>query len=191
MFQALFGRVEAVIQSTIDATVNRALMMLSFLVAAGLATAAIAYRLAIAYGIETSLLALAAVFALIGIAVGVLRPVEKAEAIDATDAASGGAETAGMNGAAPGIGGFGGFNMSDTDREMLMGLLSSAAPMLAPRLLTTMFRNIPALIVIAIVIYAISRQARAEAVLARAGRASAERHNGVGPAEAVASAAAQ
>lgn len=147
---SILGRAQAMIQSTIDATVNRALVVLSFLVAAGLGTAAVAHRVAITYGIETALISLAVFFVLVGIAVMALRPADQASVEEEINQR---AENAADTPAAAMAG------MSDSDRELLLGLLSAAAPMLAPRIAGMLVRNVPVMLAVGVVFFILARQA--------------------------------
>lgn len=155
MFESVIGRAQSAVQNTIDITVNRALVGLSFVVAAGLVTAAIAYRLMVNYGVETALLVLAALFAIVGlVAASVLRtsdenPVD-AQSADAATAPAAAAQADSNAGLLAGL--------SDTDREMLLGLVTAALPLLAPRVIGLLLRNIPALLVIGLALGLLARQ---------------------------------
>lgn len=154
MFQSVLGRAQTMIQTTIDVTVNRALVGLSFFVAAGLIAAAIAYRLTVTFGVETALIVLAALFAIVGlVAASVLRTSETPAESTASDSASSAAtaEQSSSQGLFAGL--------SDNDREMMMGMATAALPLLAPRVIGLLLRNIPSIIVIGVVVFLLARQA--------------------------------
>jgi hypothetical protein len=139
------------VQSTIDATVNRALVTLSFFIAMSLVAAAIAYRLTLVYGVETALISLAAVFALVGTAVSAFNSSEAAAPDDTAEAPpSNGADTDKLLGVS---------GLSAADRELVLAFASAAAPIIAPRVVGMMLRNIPAMLVVALVVVLVARQA--------------------------------
>lgn len=151
MFQSVIGRAQSVNQNTIDVTVNRALVGLSFMVAAGLVAVAIAHRLTVLYGLEAALLALAALFAVFGlIAASVLNTAEPEVESGVQSATEAGTQATTATGLLDAL--------SESDREVLLGVVTAAMPMLAPRLIGVLLRNIPALLVIALVVFAIARQ---------------------------------
>lgn len=151
MFQSVIGRAQSAIQNTIDVTVNRALVALSFMVATGLVAFAIAHRLTVLYGLEAALLAVAALFAVFGlVAASVLNTAEPVVETDAPPAAEASTQATTATGLLD--------SLSDSDREMLLGVVSAAVPLLAPRLIGVLLRNIPALLVVAVVVFALARQ---------------------------------
>lgn len=154
MFQSVIGRAQTMIQTTIDVTVNRALVGLSFFVAAGLIAAAIAYRLTMTFGVETALIVLAALFAIVGlVAASVLRTSETLPEGAASESTSSAATADHATSQSLFAG------LSETDREMMMGMATAALPLLAPRVIGLLLRNIPSIIVIAVVVFLLARQA--------------------------------
>lgn len=154
MFQAVLGHIQASVQNTVDIIVNRALIGLFFFVAAGLATAAAGLRLANEYGVEVALVVLTTLFVVAGlIAASVLKLSDADDALSQPENAAT-AEVEGNPSLGAGLA-----SLSNADRELLLGLLASVAPLLAPRMIGLVVRNIPAVLVIAIALFVLVRQA--------------------------------
>lgn len=158
MFQSVLGPIQASVQNTVDIIVNRALIGLFFFVAAGLATAAAGLRLANEYGLEVSLAVLTTLFVVAGlIAASVLKVSDTdPELSQPADAAAAEVEGNASSGAGSGAGLA---SLTNADRELILGLLASVAPLVAPRVIGLVVRNIPAMLVIAIVLFVLVRQA--------------------------------
>ena len=151
MFGSLFRRAQATVDNAIGQIVNRAIVAIPFLVAAGFGTAAVAMRLNRELGPETASLVLAAAFSAIGLltALVVYARTEKPAAVteDVSEAAEPDAalsDDAGMN---------------DIDRELIKAALTTAAPIAIPGLLRTLGRNLPLVAAVAAAAFVISRDA--------------------------------
>lgn len=150
MFGSLFRRAQATVDNAIGQIVNRAIVAIPFLVAAGFGTAAVAMRLNRELGSETGSLVLAGAFAVIGLITALVvhmkseKPAamgDEAEHEAAPDTATAAAE--------PGT--------SDIDRELVMAALTTAAPIALPGLLRTLGRNLPLVAAIAAAAFVIAR----------------------------------
>lgn len=150
MFGSIFRRAQATVDNAIGQIVNRAIVAIPFLVAAGFGTAALAMRLNREFGPETGSLVLAAVFAVVGLLTALVvnsraeKPAAKLE--ETAEAAA--PETAAAA-EQPGT--------SDIDRELVMAALTSAAPIAIPGLLRTIGRNLPLVAAIAAAAFVIAR----------------------------------
>lgn len=150
MFGSLFRRAQATVDNAIGQIVNRAIVAIPFLVAAGFGTAALSMRLNRELGPETGSLVLAVVFGVVGLITALVvhlrseKPValgddtEEAAAPD-SNAASEGPDTA------------------DIDRELVMAALTTAAPIALPGLLRTIGRNLPLVAALAAAVFVIAR----------------------------------
>lgn len=154
MFQALLGHIQGSVQNTVDIIVNRALIGLFFFVAAGLATAAAGLRLANEYGVEVALVVLTALFVLAGLIGASVLKISDVDAAESQTEPAAVDEADGIQSASAAL-----KALSDADRELLLGLLASVAPLVAPRVLGLVVRNIPAMLVIVIAMYVIVRHA--------------------------------
>lgn len=151
IFSRLLNRAQASVDSAIDNAVNRVLIAIPFLIAAGFATAALAHRLTREFGMETGNLMIAGMFAVVGaILAGILRTRSPASADDTasepealrSDAAE--SET--------------GAAFGDADRELMMAALTSAAPIAIPALLRFVVRNLPLVLAIFGALFVMTRQ---------------------------------
>jgi hypothetical protein len=149
MLGSIFRRAQATVDSAIDHAVNRALVAIPFIVAAGFGTAALSMRLNREFGAETGSLILAGGFIVVGLIVAMIvhsRSANPAEPV--TEAA----ETAGRaadQAADPA--------MANVDRELLMAALTTAAPLALPALLRAVGRNLPILAAVAAAGFIMSR----------------------------------
>lgn len=150
MFGSLFRRAQATVDNAIGQVVNRAIVAIPFLVAAGFGTAAVAMRLNRELGPETGSLVLAGAFGVIGLLTALvvhLRREKPAALIDEpTDMPS--AEAAGVTEEV---------KSADFDRELVMAALTSAAPIAIPGLLRTVGSNLPLVAAIAAAAFFIVR----------------------------------
>ena len=134
MLGSLFRKAQATVDNAIDHVVNRALVAIPFLIAAGFGIAALSMRLNREFGAETGSLILAGGFILLGAIVALIvnsRAAKPAEAVaEATETAERAAEEA----ADPAL--------ANVDRELLMAALTTAAPIALPGLLRALLRNL-------------------------------------------------
>jgi len=141
MLGSLFRRAQATVDNAIDHAVNRALVVIPFLIAAGFGTAALAMRLNREFGAETGSLILAGGFVLLGLVVAL---IVHSRSSKTTEAAAEAAETVNREAekaADPA--------MANVDRELLMAALTTAAPIALPGLLRAVLRNLPIVAAIA------------------------------------------
>ncbi len=160
MFGMLFKRAQATVDRAIDGLVNRAIVAIPFLVAAGFGTAALALRLNREYGPETGSLILAGGFAFLGLlAALVMRGRSEAapQGEEATEPAPGPGATAADTAEAP--------DLAGADRELMMAALTSAAPIAIPALVRTIGRNLPLVAAVAAAAFIISRDGPASSAL--------------------------
>lgn len=150
MFGSLFRRAQATVDNAIGQIVDRAIVAIPFLVAAGFGTAAVAIRLNREFGPETASLVMAAAFAVIGMLTALivhLRAEAPAAAAEndgeaaAPETAADAEETA----------------TSDIDRELVMAALTTAAPIAVPAVLRTVGRNLPLVAALAAAVFVIAR----------------------------------
>lgn len=160
MFAMLFRRAQATVDRAIDGLVNRAIVAIPFLIAAGFGTAALALRLNREFGPETGSLILAGGFAFLGLlAALVMRgrseaPLEGEEAAEpAQSPGAAAADTA----EAP--------DLAGADRELIMAALTSAAPIAIPAVVRTIGRNLPLVAAVAAAAFIISRDGPASTAL--------------------------
>jgi predicted histidine transporter YuiF (NhaC family) len=150
MLGSLFRRAQATVDNAIDNVVNRALVAIPFLVAAGFGTAALSMRLNREFGAETGSLILCGGFVVVGLFVALIvhsRAERPAETIaEDADAAQQTAEEAAAD---P--------SLANVDRELLMAALTTAAPIALPGLLRTLMRNLPIVAAIAAAGFIMSR----------------------------------
>jgi hypothetical protein len=140
MLGSLFRRAQATVDNVIDHAVNRALVVIPFLIAAGFGTAALSMRLNREFGAETGSLILAGGFVLLGLVVALvvhLRSSKPADTDETAETVDGDPEQA----ADPA--------MANVDRELLMAALTTAAPIALPGLLRAVMRNLPIVAAIA------------------------------------------
>lgn len=149
MFQGLFKRAESTIDSVVSKFVTRALVVIPLIVAACFATVALTIKLVEYYGAVTGHALMAAVFALIGLATLAIVGFESAPAAEtvathtATDRA---ADTAAEHG-----------DPTDLLTPEVRAFLSSAAPMALPGIARGVGRNLPLILMLALVAFVISR----------------------------------
>lgn len=149
MLGSLFRRAQATVDNAIDHAVNRALVAIPFIVAAGFGTAALSMRLNREFGAETGSLILAGGFMVVGLLVALIvhsRPANPAEPV--TEAAET-ADRAADEAADPAL--------ANVDRELLMAALTTAAPLALPALLRALGRNLPIVAAVAAAGFIMSR----------------------------------
>ena len=159
MFGFLFRRAQATVDRAVDSIVHRIIIAIPFLIAGGFGTAALALRLNREYGPETGSLILTGGFIALGLVVALIiraRSEAPAEGNGVTEEAQTQASAA-AGAAAPEI--------SNTDRELIMAALTSAAPIALPALVRTVGRNLPLLAAVAAAAFIISRDGQSSAAL--------------------------
>jgi len=160
MFQLLMRRAQTIIESSIVKAVNKAIMAVPFVVAAGFGTAALSLRLTREFGAETGHLLMAALFCIVGLLIaGVIAtrshpPTggdEKKE-IDASNIDEPPHAQLALRS-----------NDSEQDETGLMTSLAvTLAPTVLPQLLRLVKRNLPLVALISASIYMLSRQTDGE-----------------------------
>lgn len=150
MFGSLFRRAQATVDNAIGQIVNRAIVAIPFLVAAGFGTAAIAMRLNRELGPETASLVLAGAFAVLGILTAIV-VFSRQERPTVASGEPGGEATNSETMAGADA------TMADVDRELLMAALTTAAPVAIPGLLRTLGRNLPLVAAVAAAAFLIAR----------------------------------
>lgn len=151
MLTALLNRAQATVDNAIGQAINKAVVALPFLVAAGFATAALTERMTRDFGTEKGYLAVAGIFAIAGLVMSLiaLRPrtaTPQSETADQNAAVSNAPEAAT---GAPAI--------SAIDRELITAALTTTAPIALPALFSALLRNLPLVAAIAAVIYVLTR----------------------------------
>lgn len=139
MFSALFRRAQATVDNAIDDVLNRILIVTPFLIAIGFATAALGLRLTREFGAEVANLFLAGLFVALGLIVALVVHLRKSPPL-ADEPSAEAAETDVNNEDAAA--------MNAVDRELLSAVLTSATPLVLPRFLPMLMRNLPLLAVI-------------------------------------------
>lgn len=149
MLGSLFRRAQATVDNAIDHAVNRALVVIPFLIAAGFGTAALSMRLNREFGAETGSLILAGGFVLVGVVVALIVHSHSSKPTEAAAEAAETVERDAEQAADP--------SMANVDRELLMAALTTAAPIALPGLLRAVMRNLPIVAAIAAAGFIMSR----------------------------------
>lgn len=149
MLNALFHRAQATVDNAIGQAVNRALIVLPFLVALGFATAAATSRLVRELGPELGYLAIAGGYAVIGLFVAALVMARSQPQTDQPSAAGAAADEQAAASTAS--------QVSDADRELITAALTTAAPVALPALITALLRNLPIVVALASLLYILTR----------------------------------
>ncbi len=157
LFQSVLRRTEAAIENAVDLALARALAALPLLVAAGFATAALSTYVNARYGVQTGQLIMAGGFA----ALGLMAMLYVSAMGPATDSAEAGAASDPIEGSQSNdsavVRAFG-----DAERDLIMTMLASAAPVAVPSIVKSLIRNLPLLILILIVVFILSRPGASE-----------------------------
>jgi hypothetical protein len=156
MFGSIFRRVEQKVDNKIDQALGRLGMGALFVVAAAFGVAALADYLIEMYGARTANMMLAGGFAVLGILAGLISWMRSAET--AQPAAAAEAEEAAQSDA-PSANPFD--DMSAADRELLLGVMSAAAPVALSKLIGLAGRNLPLIVSIAAAVFFATRAATA------------------------------
>ena len=151
MFQIMFRRAQAAVETTIDQAINRALLMVPFLVAAGFGTAALAYRLNRQFGPETANLIMAGLFVGIGLIAALFSAVRSTPGVPAVEEAAKIADDPKSVPPAPPA------ELSEADREMMMAAVGTLAPIATPILMRMVIKNLPLLAVLIAGIFVVTR----------------------------------
>jgi hypothetical protein len=152
MFGMLFRRAQATLDRTIEGMVNRAIVVVPFLIAGGFGTAALAIRLNRDYGPETGSLILGGAFAALGLVAALAvraRSESLVEGEGPLDTAAAPELEAESAADAP--------DLAKADRELLLAALTSAAPIAVPALVRTVGRNLPLIAALAATAFIIAR----------------------------------
>ena len=149
MLGSLFRRAQATVDSAIEQVVNRAIVAIPFLIAAGFGTAALSMRLNREFGAETGSLILAGGFLVLGIFTALFVYARSDSPAEAAADAAESAERTAEEAADPA--------MANVDRELLMAALTTAAPIALPGLLRALVRNLPIVAAIAAAGFVMSR----------------------------------
>lgn len=153
MFGALFRKLEARVDNAVESLLARAFVALFFIVAAGFATAALAYWLTSELGTLNGSLAVAAVFCVLGLIAAAVVSMRSSKSATEEVVEAEAAEAVESDANA----------LGDTDRELLMAALTSAAPIALPGLLRTLMRNLPLTLLIGVVAFVLMQPARGAA----------------------------
>lgn len=148
MFNSIITRISSSVDNVVGHIVNRAIIAIPFVIAAGFATASASLWLNRQYGAEVGNLIMAGVFALCGlVCLAILSTSTKASAASGAATASPAAEadsSAHEGAKAP---------MSEADRELLMSALATATPLALPAVLRLLLRNLPLIAAVAAALF--------------------------------------
>jgi len=153
MFSALLHRAQFTLDSAIGQLTNRLVIVTPFLIAGGFATAAAYLRLDREFGPETATLALAAGFAVIGL-IAILALGRSKSEFPSTDQVAAASETTNAAGDETFAKG-----MSDTERDLILAAMASAAPVAVPGLIRILLKNLPLIAILIAAFYVITSPA--------------------------------
>ena len=164
MFQGLLKRAERSLDQMIARVLERALVAVPLLVAAGFATAALTVKLVEQYGAVSAYGVMAALFAVIGLVtmaiVGVGNGAAEPDAAEAPSASASSSDQSEQAG--------GSADVADFLTPELRSVLASMAPAALPGVVRGVGRNLPLILILAIVAFVISRFAETEGAEATA-----------------------
>ena len=150
MFQGLFQRAETTIDGIVAKYMARALAAVPLLVACGFATAAATVKLVELYGAVIGCAIMAAVFAVLTLlTMAVVSGGQTAESVSAASADTSAEEPAQI-----------GSEFEGLFTPELRAVLGATAPMALPVVTRAVMRNLPVLIMLALIIYVFSRFAK-------------------------------
>jgi Na+-transporting methylmalonyl-CoA/oxaloacetate decarboxylase gamma subunit len=150
MFQGLFQRAETTIDGIVAKYMARALAAVPLLVACGFATAAATVKLVELYGAAIGCAIMAAVFAVLTLlTMAVVSGGQTAESASAASADASAEEPAQI-----------GSEFEGLFTPELRAVLGATAPMALPVVTRAVMRNLPVLIMLALIIYVFSRFAK-------------------------------
>lgn len=149
MFQGLFRRAESTIDSVVSKYVGRAAIAIPLVIAGGFATAALTVKLVEIYGAVTAYAIMATLFALIGLVTMAVvntggRPAVESQTAEASAASEDATEGAGTDAA-------------DLLTPEVKAFLASAAPAALPSIVRGVGRNLPLILLLALIGFVISR----------------------------------
>lgn len=155
MFGSLIRKAQVTVDNAIGQLVNRVVIAVPFLVAAGFATAALSIWLTDRYGAQTSNLIMAAGFGVIGLIAAL--SLRSGAAMDGADEAPVATTANGEAVAAtdPDVAAEGQF--SEVDRDLILSALTAAVPVALPLVLRNVLRNLPLVLVVVIAGFVVSR----------------------------------
>ncbi|MFN3868087.1 MAG: hypothetical protein ACK4MF_03350 [Hyphomicrobiaceae bacterium] len=153
MFGFLFRRAQATVDNAISQVVNRAIIAVPFIVAAGFLTAAAAGWLHRHYDAETAHLILASGFATIGLLTALILNTRGDRGGTDTVTSTAEQSAAGIEAEMPSAAA----SLSAADRELLMSTLSAAGPLALPVLFRFVSRNLPIIMAIVAAIFIFTR----------------------------------
>jgi Na+-transporting methylmalonyl-CoA/oxaloacetate decarboxylase gamma subunit len=149
MFQGLLKRAERSLDQVIARAIERALVVVPLLVAAGFATAALTVKLVELYGAALAYAVMAALFAVIGLVIMAIVNTGTAEPEADASPAAASDDSAQSDGSAD--------DTADVFPPELRSVLASVAPAALPGVLRGVGRNLPLVVILAIVAFVISR----------------------------------
>ncbi len=157
MFASLMRQAQASVDDAVAVVVNRIVVAVPFLVAAGFAVSALSTWLTDRYGSQVADLILASGFVGIGVVTAIVielrRPSHTTGDAEPVSTSASEAEAASAE-SAPNLAG-----MMESGRAL--GLLASAAPMAIPVVLRHAIRNLPIIFMIAVAVYVLTRRPEA------------------------------
>ena len=149
MFQMMFRRAQAAVETTIEHTIIRIFTALPFLIAIGFVTCALAYRLTAEFGPEIGNLMMAALFVVVGLlglamstVVKTPTPIGAPAAIAAPVEAALPEQPADLTGA---------------DKELITAALGTIAPLATPYVMRQVMKNLPLLAVVSAALFVVTR----------------------------------
>jgi hypothetical protein len=144
VFASLFARAEASVDNAIGDLGNRVLITIPFIVAFGFAAASLSIYANRIYGAEVGNLVVAAAFVVLGGVIALVVKMRKTSAVDRAEPEPPPVEEPLISA------------KSIFDNEQLMGIMSTAAPILLPALLRTATKNWPLVLAVAAGVYVFS-----------------------------------
>jgi hypothetical protein len=156
MFASLIHRAQSAVDNAVEHVVNRTIVAVPFLVAAGFATAAAYLQLETIYGAMTATLVMASAYAVIGVLAFLIVGPPGTAKQDQTDGApdSASAERSSEQTTAPSAP-----TMSQADKDLLFAALTSAAPVALPAMVRLVLRNLPIVVAILAALFLLTRTA--------------------------------
>lgn len=151
MFQSLFRQAQDVVDRSVDHVAKLVVMAVPFLVAAGFGAAALAIWLTREYGALTANLILAGLFCVVGlilVAVFASKPSHATKSSSETEHVEA-AQSPNEETVSPAF--------TSSEREMLMTLAKTVAPIAGPTIVRALLRNLSLVAVIGVIVYVISR----------------------------------
>ncbi len=165
MFRSIFRQAQVQVETSLSHAVDKALLTVPFVIAVAFAVAALSVKLCSELGVTTGLVVLAALWLLVGVMAWVIynmsqrgaatrRPVDDDSKVMDVTLEQGEGQPA---------------SSSEAEKELVMAVLATAAPMAVPHILRLAFRNLPLLAGVAAATYVLSRPSTADGVSTRSG----------------------